>query len=404
MAGFMLPFVPSRCVPPTITEIELTEFTYPVADLGPSGNGFDAGYSPGEEIERAVLSIKIGTDSGVSGEYVCGHAPAGPMITQIEMVADYLIGENPLDRGRHWGEMKRALRKHDRMGIGPVDIALWDLAGKHYNAPIHELLGTYRRTVPAYASTYHADANGGLDSPKAYADFAEECLERGYPAFKLHGWTGDALDIDREVQMVRAVGERVGDQMDLMLDPACAYRTFAEALKVGKACDEHDFLWYEDPYRDGGISQHGHRRLSDFLETPLLLTEHVRGLEPHADFASNEATDFLRADPDYDGGITGTMKIANVAEGLGLDVEIHAPGPAQRHCLAAIRNANYYEMALVHPDCGNARHMPVYENYSDEIDAIDDRGHVEVPSGPGLGIDYDRMYIEENQRTRREYK
>lgn len=391
-------------MPPTITNVELVEFTYPVADLAPSGRGFDVGYSPGDEIERSVLAVRIGTDTGVTGEYVCGHGPAGPLLTQIESVAGYLVGKNPLDRERHWSEMKRALRKHDRMGLGPIDITLWDLAGKHYGAPIHELLGTYRRTIPAYASTYHADANGGLDSPQAFADFAEECYERGYPAFKIHGWTGEDLNIDREIETVRAVGERVGDRMDLMIDPACSYPTFSDARKVGKACDEYDFLWYEDPYRDGGISQHGHSRLSDSLDTPLLQTEHVRGLEPHTDFAVNGATDILRADPDYDGGITGTMKIARVAEGLGLDVEVHAPGPAQRHCLAAIRNANYYEMALVHPDCRNARQMPVYSDYSDEIDAIDDEGRVEVPSGPGIGIEYDWSYVEANERTRRVFE
>lgn len=59
-------------------------------------------------------------------------------------------------------------------------------------------------------------------------------------------------------ETVRAVSERVGDKMDLMLDPACEYETFADALKVGRALDEHEFLWYEDPYRDGGVSQHAH--------------------------------------------------------------------------------------------------------------------------------------------------
>ncbi len=57
----------------------------------------------------------------------------------------------------------------------------------------------------------------------------------------------------------------------------------------------------------------------------------------------------MRADADYDGGITGLMKIAHAAEGFGLDCEIHAPGPAHRHCMAALRNTNYYELGLVHP-------------------------------------------------------
>jgi len=72
------------------------------------------------------------------------------------------------------------------MGIGPIDIALWDFAGKYHDAPIHELLGTYRESIPAYASTYSADSDGGLDTPKAYADFAEQCHRDGFPEFKIH--------------------------------------------------------------------------------------------------------------------------------------------------------------------------------------------------------------------------
>jgi L-alanine-DL-glutamate epimerase-like enolase superfamily enzyme len=72
--------------------------------------------------------------------------------------------------------------------------------------------------------------------------------------------------------------------------------------------------------RDGGWSQHAHKKLRQFIKTPLLQTEHVRGLEPKADFIVSEATDFVRADPEYDLGITGTMKIAHLAEAFGLDV------------------------------------------------------------------------------------
>ena len=68
---------------------------------------------------------------------------------------------------------------------------------------------------------------------------------------------------------------------------------------------------------------------------------------------ANDATDFVRADPKYDAGITGAMKVVSMAEGFDLDVEFHAPGPAQRHCIAATRNTNYYELALVHPNCQN---------------------------------------------------
>jgi len=381
-------------MPPRITKVETIEFGFPLEDVGYSSYGFDPVYEPGSTTERKLFAVRVHTDEGITGEYVGGNSPGA---AQINMFADYLVGRNPLARERHWSELKRALRKYDRMGIGPVDIALWDFAGKYHDAAIHELLGTYRDRLPAYASTYEADMNGGLDSPEAFADFAEECLEMGYPGFKIHVWEQEAWgDMDREVETVHAVGERVGDEMDLMLDPACQYETWADALKVGKACDEQDFFWYEDPYRDAGISQHGHRKLRQQLETSILQTEHVRGLEPHTDFIANEATDFVRADPEYDAGITGAMKLSHTAEGFGLDVEYHAPGPAQRHCIASTRNANYYELALVHPDVDNPV-PPVYEGeYSDYIDTIDDDGTVPVPDGPGLGVSYDWEFIEDN--------
>lgn len=379
---------------PRITEIESTEFEYPLENVGTDKNGFNLIYSPGETTYRKLFALRIRTDEGITGEYIGSNSPGA---AQINTFADYLIGKDPLKREKHWSEIKRALRKYDRMGMGPVDIALWDFAGKYYDAPIHELLGTYRERLPAYASTYHGDENGGLDSPAAFADFAEECLEQGFQGYKIHGWGGstDNRDLDREIETVHAVGDRVGDRMDLMHDPACELETWADALELGKACDREGFFWYEDPYRDGGISQHGHRRLGDHLDTPLLQTEHVRGLEPHTDFISSEATDFVRADPEYDGGITGAMKITNVAEGFGLDVEFHAPGPAQRHCIAATRNTNYYEMALVHPDCQNTM-PPIYEgDYSDLMGAVDG-GFVSVPDDPGLGVDYNWGYVKDN--------
>ena len=98
------------------------------------------------------------------------------------------------------------------------------------------------------------------------------------------------------------------------------------------------------------------------------------------------------SDADYDGGITGLMKIAHAAEGFGLDCEIHAPGPAHRHCMAAIRNTNYYELGLLHPKMA-ATSPPVFLDYSDEIDSIDARGHVAVPTGPGLGVQLNWDFI-----------
>ena len=85
------------------------------------------------------------------------------------------------------------------------------------------------------------------------------------------------------------------------------------------------------------------------------------------------------------------------AASLGVDVEIHACGPAHRILMSAIRNTNYYEVALVGPDCDNAI-PPVYLcGYSDMLDCVDDKGFVDVPDGEGLGVVYDWSYINKNK-------
>jgi L-alanine-DL-glutamate epimerase-like enolase superfamily enzyme len=111
-----------------------------------------------------------------------------------------------------------------------------------------------------------------------------------------------------------------------------------------------------------------------------------------------DATDFVRGDVGYD-GITGVMKLAHASEALGIDIEMHGPGPAQRQCMAAIRNTNYYEMGLVHPKTGASSCVGLYgEAYEDSLDAIDDAGHVPVPQGPGMGVSIDWDWVE-SRRT-----
>lgn len=383
-----------------ITSVEVHEFWYETTDLGGDYNGFNAVYRPGRRSRPTSYVIKVNTNAGIAGEFAGG----GPVeVGELRMYGGYLVGKNALEREKIYNDVKRALRKYGKLSMGLVDIALWDLAGKHYNAPIYELLGGYRKKLPAYASTYHGDHQpDGLCSPEAYADFAEQCLGMGYPAFKIHGW-GDA-PIEQEVATVIAVGKRVGEEMDLMIDPACEYNTFADALKVGRACDEAGFFWLEDPFKDGGVSQYAHRKLRQMISTPLLQCEHVRGVEPKADFLIAEATDFLRVDPAYDCGITGAIKIAHIAEGFGVDAEVHAPGPARRHLMAALRNSNYYEMGLVHPKVTYARNQIYACSYRDGLDAVDENGCVHVPDGPGLGVTYNWELIEANRTGFVEYK
>ncbi len=387
-----------------INRVEIVDFEYEVNNLAAATEHTHnhVEYRKGAKMKMAKYAVVIEADDGARGEYVTMWGGTRPALAQSMMLARNLIGRDPAMREDIYDDFKRLLHHFDHMGYGPLDIALWDLEGKRLNASVQRMLGGYRKRLKAYASTFHGDHSGGLDSPHAFADFALHCREMGYKGYKIHGW----FDGDKyaEAENLLVIRKAVGKSMDLMYDGACDLKTFADALYVGKACDEADYFWYEDPYRDTGVSAFSHKKLREMLKTPLLIGEHVRGLEPKADFIMAGGTDFVRVDPEYDMGITGAMKTARMAEAFGLDVEIHAVGPAHRHVMGAVRNSNWYEVALVGPDCPNVV-PPVYVcGYTDQIDCIDRDGTVPVPDGPGLGVTYDWAFIDAHAKARHVYE
>ncbi|HEX2035414.1 MAG TPA: enolase C-terminal domain-like protein [Chloroflexota bacterium] len=372
-----------------ITRITVTHYAWEIQDMGLEEQlGFDTVYRPGVRLPAGGSILTVETDAGVKGE-----VPGGIDARS----AQYLLGRNPLEREIIWHDLKRSQRGRMNCPPGAVDVALWDLAGKLHQAPIYELLGGWRMKLPCYASTYHGDENGGLTRPEDYADFALRCKEElGYPAFKIHGWIGGS--IEREAATVLAVRRAVGEGMALMLDPAGAFVSFDDVLRVGRACDEARYFWYEDAFRGGGFSQYAHTKLREFIKTPLLMGEHIRGLEAKADTIISRSTDYVRAGAGEDGGITGVMKIGALAEAHGLDVELHGPTLAHRHCMAALRNSNYYELGLVHPKVRYTR-APIYADpkWLDLLESVDDQGCVDVPTGPGLGVELDWDFIEKHK-------
>lgn len=384
----------------TIERVEIHAFSFDVNNVGlgahsASGVG-NLIHLPGAKIKANRFAVRILCDDGAQGEYVTHWVGTPSTLGQVQMLAPNLIGRDPEERELIYDDLKREVRAYDHMGHGALDIALWDLAGKKYNLSVARMLGAFRKRLPTYASTYHGQAEpGGLDTPEAFADYAQQCKEAGFVGFKIHGWhDGDAR---REARNLLGVRERVGNEMFLMIDPACQLRTFLDALYVGRACDEANYFWYEDPYRDSGVSAIGHQRLREKLKTPILVSEHVRGLEQKASFLIHGGCDMIHADPEYDMGITGAMKIAHLCEALGLDVQMHACGPAHRAVIAAIRNTHFYELALMGPGMPNMV-PPVYTcGYSDQPEDIGQDGCMPVPDGPGLGVRYDWDFIERNR-------
>lgn len=381
-----------------IRRITVQSYAYELEDFGPSM----AVYSPGVACSFSKFVVRIETDDGLEGCYAPHFGATAHAMAQVHAMAPTLIGQDALERERIFERLKIGFRHFDKVGIAVLDTALWDLAGKRYGASIAELLGGYRNRLPVYASTTPGQrVPGGLDSAERYAEFAQMCAEKGVPAFKIHSFFDG--DPNHEIEIMTAVRKRVGDRMKLMTDPASTLPSFLDAVEVGRACDDLGFFWYEDPYRDASSSAVGHKRLRDFIRTPMLIAEHIRGFEQKADFVLAGGTDIMHIDPELDGGITGTMKLAHFCDAIGMEVQLHTAGPMHRHCMAAIVNTHFYELGLVNPDRRhNGLQPPIYaDGYGDSIDDLDADGCVPVPDGPGLGVvyDWDRINHGETGRT-----
>lgn len=371
----------------TISEIDVIEFDHTVAYRYTESGEPRAGTSHPTRTTRR-FAVRVRTSDGIEGSYVTLWSAPPMAVAQLGACVKAIVGRPLAHRELFWDQVNRNLAKTDRIGYGALDIALWDAMGRSSGQPISALLGQFRERLPAYVSTVGGGHGiGALATPESYRDYADACARAGIPGYKIHGpGTGKVKD---EIAALRGAAEGAAGRSDVMTDPGKGLPTLADALALGAACDDVGAFWWEDPLR--GDARHAHQILRQRVRTPLLLTEFVRGLEHRVELAVQGATDFLRADPELDMGITGVMKTAHAAEALGIDMEVHASGPAQRHCMAAIRNTSYYELGLLDPASGNPLHPPVYadDDYVEDITAVGDDGCVAVPTGPGLGVTYD---------------
>jgi L-alanine-DL-glutamate epimerase-like enolase superfamily enzyme len=255
-----------------------------------------------------------------------------------------------------------------------MDIALWDIAGKSAGLPIHQLLGSYRDKVRAYASSGHL--KGG---PPAYAEQALKLREAGYTAYKIH----PPADPNECIAVCGAVRDALGKNYTIMLDPAWAF-DFPQALRVGLAIQELGFYWYEDPLADDDI--YNYTKLKQQLDIPLMATEANPGyFTGYAPWIVARATDYLRGDVAIKGGITSVIKGARLAEGFRMNYEVHHGGNsvnniANLHVLMAIKNCEFFEVLL---PTGAQQYAVI-----DDIQVGKD-GYVRAFNGPGLGANID---------------
>ena len=190
----------------TIDRVEVHVFSFSLPNLGVGkARGPGVGnvvFEQGATLTPTRFAVRIYTDDGAVGSYVTHWVGTRAALGQTEMLAPLLIGRDPAHREALHDDMKRELRAYDHMGQGPLDIALWDLAGRQHGMSVAAMLGAFRERLPTYASTYHGQSTpGGLDTPAAFADYAAACQERGFHGFKIHGWNDG--DVARESENLR---------------------------------------------------------------------------------------------------------------------------------------------------------------------------------------------------------
>jgi L-alanine-DL-glutamate epimerase-like enolase superfamily enzyme len=350
---------------------------------------------PGPEHDATQTVLRIVTDEGVEG-----HAFGANAQVIQGIVKPLLVGEDPFYRERIWQSLKERQRLHlgrlsDRV-LATVDLALWDLAGKALNQPVHKLLGAYRDKVPAYASTMCGDdLAGGLNTPEAYAKFALRCRARGYPAFKLHTWQPPmpgAPDVRRDVAACAAVREALGPDVDLMLDPY-HYYSREEALYLGRALEKLDYYWMEEPMDEHSTSSYVW--LTEQLALPICGPETAEGkMHTRAEWIVRGASDISRGGVGDVGGITPLIKIVHLCESFGVRMEVHGGGVGNLHVLCAMGiPGQYYERGLLHPFLDHDQPQPWLR---EPVDPMDDEGYVTVSQRPGLGMDIDWRYVRDH--------
>jgi L-alanine-DL-glutamate epimerase-like enolase superfamily enzyme len=352
---------------------------------------------PGKEHDAKVGFFQITCDDGTTG---C--AVGGNMNVDIlkNVVSPAIIGEDPFFHERIWQRMRTWQRLNstftDRT-LCALDLALWDICGKVCRQPVYKLLGGYRDKVPAYGSIMVGDdLKGGLDTPKAYADFAVELLKKGYKGIKLHTWMPPVIpepDPKKDVAACVAVREAVGPDIELMLDPYHDY-TRQEAYYLAKELEKLNFLWMEEPMDEHSMSSY--KWLTEQVDLPICGPETMEGKNrTRAEWIAAGASDIGRAGSEVTGGITSLMKSVHLYESFGMSIELHGNTIGNLHVLGAMGIAGkYYERGLLHPMIDYDKPKPWF---TEIYDPMDKNGFVHIPNEPGLGLKWNRDYIENNK-------
>jgi len=365
-----------------------------------------------ETATRGSCVVEVTTEDGLSGWGEC----IGPARLNAALVAAYaplLIGQDALAVDRLWLAMYNGLRDQGQKGIAltalsGVDVALWDLRGRHWGEPVWRLMGgRFRDAVPAYATgTYRRGAgwrtlearrrdahHAGEDADALVRDTLSYLIDevRGYAA---EGFRSAKLKIgfgvDQDVALIRAVREAVGPRFGLMLDANHGYDAI-DAIRLGRAVAHCDIGWFEEPVVPDDLDSYVEVRRGQPIPVAGGETEFTRW--GFREVFARRAMDIVQPDICACGGLSEAKKIADMATAFGVRFVPHVWGTAiglaaalQLHAVLPPSPPRHdpTEAVLEFDRSEHPFRQAVVRTPLEHVD-----GMVSIPDGPGLGIEID---------------
>ena len=327
-----------------------------------------------------------------------------PVIQSLHEVARVFKGKDPLDMELNIHEW----HKHDfylpvsfesTTALSAFDIACWDIAGKHFGAPLHQLIGgSFRSTVRVYA-------NGWYDkciTPEQFGTRARKLMGMGYTALKFDpfGSRYDRIDragIERAYERVKAVRDATNSKVDLLIEHHGRFDPNS-AIAIARRLRDFDPMFMEEPVHPENLE--GLKKYRKTVDVRVALGERILTKEQAVQVVSNNLTDYLQIDITNIGGVTVARKVAAIAEAYGVEMAFHnAFGPIQNAVTiqvdAAIPNFLIQESFY---DCFPAWKRQLIKDQSKVVS-----GHTQVPTRPGLGVEVDERILEEHKAEGQEY-
>jgi len=352
-------------------------------------------YSRAWYASRTAMLVEIETDTGLTGWGEC-YGPARMTSAVVQAMSRWLLNQNPLHTDRLWQQIYADLRDHGQKGLvvealSGIDIALWDIKGKHFGVPVYDLLGgPLRNSVRAYATGLYRREGG---NPLEYlAEEAAGYVREGFHAVKLKVGFG----IRDDVLAAHAVREAIGPEVGLMIDANHAYDAVA-AIQLGRKLEHLDIGWFEEPVPPEDLD--AYREVKRALPIPIAGGECEFTRLGFRDVFASHALDIVQPDTCAAGGISECKKIADMAATFGIRYNPHVWGTgigiaASLQLMATLPTHTPTSLQPVEPilELDQTEH-PIRQAIL-KTPLVHSGGGMAIPDGPGLGIEIDRDALE----------